>query len=109
MQQDKIDFNERGLFAMLGQAITGSLGGWFILVSLFALVATVVMVYAGYQVFFVTHEEVTLIRWSVVLLLATMAQIALKMWTFMEMNRQSILREQARFKLAMLESLNERS
>lgn len=94
---DHILAHEPGIFKMLLNAFKGSLGRWMILVAIVTFLITLVMFWAGYQFFFVEVSEQTLIlhkiQWGVVLLLSTIVQIALKMWTFMEMNRQSAMRD----------------
>ncbi len=98
---DEILAHEPGIFGMLGNAFKGSLGRWMIIVGVFTFVLTVVMFWSGYQFFFVEDTEIHKMYWAVVLLLSTMVQIALKMWTFMEMNRQSVIRESKRLELAV--------
>jgi len=102
---DQILAHEPGIFKMLLNAFKGSLGRWMILVAIATFLITLVMFWAGYQFFFVevSSQAVMLhkIQWGVVLLLSTMVQIALKMWTFMEMNRQSAMREIKRLELTI--------
>ena len=98
---DDILAHEPGIFGMLGNAYKGSLGRWMIIVTIFTLAITAIMFWSGYQFFFVEGTELHKLHWAVVLLLSTMVQIALKMWTFMEMNRQSVIRESKRLELAV--------
>ena len=102
---DHILAHEPGIFKMLLNAFKGSLGRWMILVAIVTFLITLLMVWAGYQFFFVEVSEQAVmlhkIQWGVVLLLSTMVQIALKMWTFMEMNRQSAMREIKRLELTI--------
>jgi heme/copper-type cytochrome/quinol oxidase subunit 4 len=72
-----------------------------IIVGIFTFVLTVVMFWSGYQFFFVEGTQMHKMHWAVVFLFSTMLQIALKMWTFMEMNRQSVLRESKRVELVV--------
>jgi len=102
---DKILAHEPGIFKMLINAFKGSLGRWMILVAIVTFLATLAMLWAGYQFFFVevSSQALTLhkIQWGVILLLSTLVQITLKMWTFMEMNRQSAIREIKRLELVI--------
>ena len=76
-----------------------------IIVSIVTFLITFLMFWAGYQFFFVEVAEQKLMlhkmQWGAILLLSTMVQIALKMWTFMEMNRQSAMREIKRLELVI--------
>ncbi|GAA5129969.1 DUF6768 family protein [Thalassotalea piscium] len=96
--------NDSGIFTMLANAFKGSLGRWLVIVLVVGLLVTVLMLYSGYQFFFVEGNIAFKLHWGVVLLVATMVQISLKMWSFMEMNRQSSLREIKRLEL-MVEKL----
>ncbi|MCL1057707.1 MULTISPECIES: DUF6768 family protein [Shewanella] len=89
------------LFGMLGDAYKGRLGGWMILMSFIAVLLSGLMLWSGYQFFFVVESEAALIKWGVTLLLSSMMQIAIKMWTFNEMNRNAIQREIKRLEVAI--------
>lgn len=104
-QLDNILAHEPGVFNMLLNAYKGSLGAWIVIVSIVTLCVSAIMVWAGYQFFIgeakgLEHQ----VYWGVVLLVSVVIQVALKMWTFMEMNRQSTLREIKRLEL-MIEKL----
>ncbi|MGM8892019.1 DUF6768 family protein [Psychrobacter sp. 1Y1] len=90
------------LFTMLGDAYKGRLGGWMILMSIIAFVLSLLMLWSGYQFFFVVVSSVALIKWGVTLLLASMMQIAIKMWIYNEMNRNATAREIKRLELAVV-------
>lgn len=104
-QLDVILAHEPGIFKMLGQAYQGALGGWMILVTILSLVVFMVFVWAGYE-FFITKGVLMeyKIYWGFVMLLAVLMLMAMKMWIFMEMNRQSTNREIKRLEL-MVERL----
>ncbi|MCL1145980.1 hypothetical protein L2747_08155 [Shewanella marinintestina] len=89
------------LFSMLGDAYKGRLGGWMILMSIVAFMLSLLMLWSGYQFFFVAVSSVALIKWGVTLLLASMMQIAIKMWIYNEMNRNATAREIKRLELAI--------
>lgn len=89
------------LFAMLANAYKGRLGGWMILMSLVGLILTALMLWCGYEFFFVESSIDAKLRWGVGLLLSAMLQIAIKMWTFNEMNRSATQRELKKLELAV--------
>lgn len=103
---DKLLAKDNGIFAMLANAYKGSLGRWLVMVFIVGTLITVLMVYAGYQFFFIEGDVGFKLHWGITLLLATMIQIALKMWSFMEMNRQSSLREIKRLELTLEKLIN---
>ncbi len=92
---------DASLFAMLGDAYKGRLGGWMVLMSIIALLLSGLMLWSGYQFFFVVESVQELIRWGVTLLLSSMMQIAIKMWTFNEVNRNALQREIKKLELAI--------
>lgn len=100
-QLDEMLSHEPGIFKMLANAFKGSLGRWMIIVGLFTFVITVIMFWAGYNFFFVQGNVAFKLHWGVGLLFTAMLQIAMKMWSFMEMNRQSVLREVKRLELSV--------
>lgn len=100
-QIDKILVHDPGLFKMLANAYKGKLGGWLILVGVATFIFSILMFWCGYEFFFVEGPLEHKLQWGVGLLLSAMVQISLKMWTFMEMNRQSTLRELKRFELSI--------
>lgn len=103
---DKLLAQEPGIFGMLHGAYKGSLGGWMILVGIVTFIVTVVMLWCGYQFFFIEGTIETKLHWGIGLLLAAMMQVALKMWSFMEMNRQSMLRDIKRIELQVERLVN---
>jgi len=106
-QLDQILAHEPGIFTMLLNAYKGALGGWLILVGVVTFIITILLVWAGYQFFFETLTFEDKMTWGVILLLSVFAQGMLKMWTFMEMNRQSTNREIKRLELAIEKLTNQ--
>ena len=100
-QLDQKLAHQPGIFKLLANAYAGALGRWMMIVTLVALIVTLVMLYSGYQFFFIEGSIMFKLHWAVILLLSSMVQIALKIWAFMEMNRQSVLRETKRVELAL--------
>lgn len=98
---DAILVHREGLFTMMLHAFKGALGGWMIVVSIVVLLITALMVWAGYQFFFVSSGLEDKLHWAVVLLVCLVVQVATKMWTFMEMNRMSVIREIKRLEITI--------
>jgi uncharacterized membrane protein YdjX (TVP38/TMEM64 family) len=73
---------------------------WMILINIIIMLVTVVMVWTGYR-FFTAIESQEHIFWGVCLILSAIAQIAMKQWVWMEMNRSSIMREIKRVELVV--------
>lgn len=100
-QIDQIVAQQEGIFTMYFNTFKGALGVWMVIVTFVILVVTAVMIWAGYQFFFVEHELADKLHWAVILGIAIVAQVALKMWSFMEMNRQSTIREIKRLEITI--------
>ncbi|MCG7534991.1 DUF6768 family protein [Pseudoalteromonas sp. OOF1S-7] len=83
---------EKGLFTMLGNVYQGNTRFWVILASISALMITLGFVYSGYR-FYIATSVMDQVFWAVWFIAGLVVQIATKLWIFMEMNRQSVLRE----------------
>lgn len=94
---------DTGLFSMLLHAYKGMLGGWIILMSVVSLVIGSVLIWSAYEFFFSPLSYEAKSYWGVILLLSGMMVTAIKMWLFMEMNRQSTNREIKRLELAIVQ------
>lgn len=97
---DRILANEKGLFGMLTATFTGSLRRWVWVGTVIGTLLTVFIFYSGYR-FFIAPEVTDQLFWGVILLIAVHAQVAMKMWIWMEMNRASIVRETKRLEVAI--------
>ncbi|ALU41856.1 MULTISPECIES: DUF6768 family protein [Pseudoalteromonas] len=91
-QIDPILAQEKGLFTMLGNVYQGNTRFWVILASISALLITIGFVYSGYR-FYIATAVMDQVFWAVWFITGLLVQIATKLWIFMEMNRQSVLRE----------------
>lgn len=105
LQSESPDFDEiakdkEGLFDLVFGSFKGSMGRWVIFVNIFTLIATGVMLWTGYH-FFTSSEIQDQVFWGVCMILAVFAQVALKQWLFMEMNRSSLMREIKRVEVAV--------
>jgi len=103
---DEILNDKQGLFAMAAGAYKSGLGGWLVLINVIILLVTGLMFWSGYE-FFVAETTDKSVFWGVCLVVTAMAQIAMKQWVWMEMNRSSILREVKRVEIAVAR-LNQR-
>jgi len=97
---DRIDLDERSLFGMLGRVFAGGLRRWAALAMAMTLIATGLTFWTGYE-FFVAADTESRVFWGVLVLAAFHAVSMFKMWFFMEMNRNSVLREVKRVELEL--------
>jgi len=96
---DKLMREEQGLERILASGFKGGLGGIMIIAYILATVLAVAIFYCGYHFFTVAPEKQ--LFWGVTLLLVFQAQVATKLWIWMETNRSSTLREVKRLELAV--------
>ncbi len=89
---------ERGLFAQMGDALTGPLGGWAKLVFVVLFPMSAFMFYAIWQMFTVEGTR-ELILWTAGALAAMIGVAMLKQWFFERMNLMTMLRELKRIEL----------
>lgn len=97
---EEIAKDKEGMFDLVFGSFKGGMGRWVIIVNIVTLIATGVMIWTGYE-FFTSEVVSDQIFWGVCLLLAVFAQVALKQWLFMEMNRSSLMREIKRVEIAV--------
>lgn len=97
---DRLDLDERSLFGMLGRVFTGGLRRWAALAMAMTLVATGLTFWTGYE-FFTAADTGSRVFWGVLVLAAFHAVGSFKLWLFMEMNRNSVLREVKRVELEL--------
>lgn len=91
---------EGGLPDMVAAAFKGSMRRWVWLMSFITLAVTGVMFWTGYEFFTASLSDDRLF-WGICLIVSAMAQIALKQWQWMEMNRASLMREIKRLEIAV--------
>lgn len=89
---------EESLFEMTAQLFRGRALHITILVMGFTIAFMVLAIYAAVQ-FFDASETKDLLLWSVVFLYSGMCVAMLKMWTWMDMHKNSITREVKRLEL----------
>ncbi|WP_444996650.1 DUF6768 family protein [Aliikangiella sp. IMCC44359] len=97
---DDIIGEKQGLWDLAFSPLKGGLRGWFIAVNIITLVVTGFMFWTGYE-FFIAKQINNQIFWGVCFLMTLNAQIALKQWVWMEMNRGSLMREVKRVEVAI--------
>ena len=89
---------ERGLFAQVGDTLTGPLGGWAKLIFVVTAIIAGATFFAAYQMFLAeTTRE--LILWASGAIIGFMATGFTKDWFFSRMNMLNILREVKRLQL----------
>lgn len=97
---DEILADDQGLFDMFFATFKSNMKFWVILVNIFTLVFTVLMFWTLYE-FFTGSDSPDRWFWGICALMAMSAQIALKQWMYLEMYRNSIMRELKRVELAV--------
>ena len=77
---------------MITAAFYTGLGSWVAFANIFVLVTTALLIWCGYKFFTVTTLE-DLVFWGICLIIALLAQVALKQWIWSQMDRGSLIRE----------------
>ncbi|WP_235575806.1 DUF6768 family protein [Pseudoalteromonas porphyrae] len=95
--------SDPGLFKQLIDIYKGKMRLWTILGTFFAFIFTAIFILSAYQ-FFNSEQQ---LFWAVCFVSSLMMQIAIKLWLFMEMNRQSIMKEIKRSELEIRLILSE--
>ncbi len=92
---------KQGMLDMASGVFKSGLKRWIYIVGVCTLIVSGFMVWAGYEFIIATtiDEKVFAGVWLVVTL---SMQIALKQWTWMEVNRSSLLREIKRLEVAVV-------
>lgn len=86
------DSHRSGMFAMVESAYRGGLGRWMWVSTVLLFIGLALLVWTGIGFFTATTID-DRVFWGVCLLLTAVFHIALKQWTWLEMNRNSLLRE----------------
>lgn len=100
---DELMLEEKGVFGMLGASFKGGNRYWLMVVYFFGIVCGIAMAWTAYH-FWVAEQEKQMIFYGVCFLAAMQAQLGLKLWGFMEMNRISTVREIKRVELQLARS-----
>ncbi len=102
---DELMGNDVGMFGMVSKSYRGGLGKWMILATVATIVVSVAMVWCGYE-FAVAEDLSERVFWGTCLVVSVSMQIALKQWSWMEISRNSLLREIKRLEIAVLRLSN---
>lgn len=92
--------NEGGMPDMVAAAFKGSMRRWVWMITVVTLVVTVIMFWCGYEFYYAANSDMR-IFWGIWFIISGMAQIAMKQWHWMEMNRATLMREIKRLELAV--------
>lgn len=90
-----------GLIAMALDAFKGTMGRWVWLMAVVNIIAAGFMFWCGYE-FWIAENIDDRIYWGIWLIVTATIGLAIKYWTWMEMNRTSLHREIERLELAIL-------
>ena len=89
-----------GMFDYLKHGFDNNFAGIMKLGYVIAIVLSMVMVWLGYQFFTAVPEEQ--VFWGVLLIMSLIAQVATKLWIFMQTNRNILSRELRLLELRLL-------
>ncbi|WP_262695913.1 DUF6768 family protein [Kordiimonas aquimaris] len=95
-----LEGDDGGMPDMVAAAFKGSMRRWVWVTSVVTVIATAVMVWCGFEFYSAENSDMR-IFWGVWFIASAMAQVALKQWQWMEMNRASLMREIKRLELAV--------
>jgi phosphoglycerol transferase MdoB-like AlkP superfamily enzyme len=105
---DKIMESEGGLFDRIAWTFKGGMRHWVILINVVALVVGILIAWTGYRFYLATNTESPLF-WGTCFLGLLMMQGFIKNFIFMEMNRNSIMREVKRLEILIARSSPEKN
>jgi len=91
-------FGEQGLFGQLGGLFQGKLGWLSIITLTVATIMFFVGVWAAWN-FYQADDIVAMFKWAGLAWLGLMAQMMIKLWSWMRMESNRILREVKRLEL----------
>src|SRR6056297_1653833 len=94
---------EEGLPQKVKSLYSGKFGRMAVLTAIVHTIAVGIAVYCGYKLF-TSPDVVEILRYSVVLLIAWSFGIMIKLWQWMQMDKESVMREMKRleFQVAVL-------
>jgi hypothetical protein len=97
------ELEEEGLFQMIKGVYRGKLGWYAIVTAIIHTIAVAVMVYCGYKLF-TTESTTEILQYGTVLFIALSFGCMIKLWSWMEMQKNAITREMKRleFQVAVL-------
>jgi phosphoglycerol transferase MdoB-like AlkP superfamily enzyme len=89
---------EPGLFGLISESFRGKLKALVIAVFLLVLIFAVILIYCAFN-FFKVEDLALKLNWLAVGLTALIVIGLLRLWYFMELNRQSVIRDVKRLEL----------
>ncbi|MCA1802741.1 MAG: hypothetical protein LC662_09805 [Rhodothermaceae bacterium] len=94
---------EEGLWKSIGRLYTGKLAWITAVMSIVHLIVAVVAFYCGYKLF-TAESTIEILRYGSGMFLALMFASMIKLWTWLQMHKNSILREMKRmeYQIAVL-------
>lgn len=100
LSKDEAEFyntleGDEGLFKSIGSLYAGKLAWMAVVMTIVHLVVAVIAFYSGYHLFTSESSEAMLYYGSIMFIALIFASM-IKLWTWMQMNRNSILREMKR-------------
>ncbi|MBO6620818.1 MAG: hypothetical protein JJ892_04740 [Balneola sp.] len=105
------ELDEEGLFKQWGGLYTGRLGGWAIFITIVNVVITVFAFWFGYK-YFTETDPMLMARYGAIMIIGLIMNGMVKLWHWMQMDKNSILREMKRmeFQIAVLsEKISDKS
>lgn len=97
---DEILAERDSLLDRLKPAYRGGLKRYVYLTTVIALALTALILWSGFR-FFTASSAEDLVYWGVILIVVLLAQVATKLWIWMEMHRASMVRETKRLEIAV--------
>ena len=91
---------DQGLFAQLAAVFKGNMKGWNLFGLVLATVTAIIMFYSGYQ-FFVNETLDERVFWGVIFIVSWTGNMGLKIYFWLEMNKNATVREIKRVELAV--------
>ena len=96
-------FGEQGLFGQLGGLFQGKLGWLSVVTVVVATVMFVIGAWAAWK-FYMADDVVVMLKWAGLAWLGLTTQIMIKIWSWMRMETNRLLREVKRLELQIARS-----
>lgn len=97
------NLEEQNMFQQWGGIYKGKLGKWSILVTTIQIIITIIAFWLGYK-FFTVDDNVLMVKYGAGMLIGVIMNGLLKQWHWMQMDKNSLIREMKRieFQVAIL-------
>lgn len=97
LSKDEAEFyknleEEKGLWESLGELYTGKLAWITAAMTIVHVILAIVAFYSGYQ-FFIVESTSAMLHYGAILFLTLIFASMIKLWTWMQMQKNAILRE----------------